>query len=143
MLDAVIINVTPEDEPYDFASKGPRTFAFHDGQFLAPLCKGNRTATIKAILKFGPISDAEWGTLEPILCSRAVVKGRKFEHDIRLVLDGIIEKLGTNTPWRKMIYKAGTWENAATYYRRWVKDGRWERVYQALARQRLPSSVRI
>lgn len=79
------------------------------------------------------ISDSEWETLRPLVSPR---DARATDHDRRLVIDGLLRKLGTGVPWRSMACSAGTWRNAAFAYHSLKKVGRFEAILDELRRLR-------
>ena len=81
------------------------------------------------------LSDAEWSTIQPAL----VVKRRatsESKHSPRLLLDGILDKLGTGCPWKQAPYKTGNWQNASAQFQRWDADGKMAAIVEVLTESR-------
>lgn len=76
------------------------------------------------------ISDYEWEQL-----SSSVLTTTKT-HNQRLLLDGVLKKLVTKEPWKRIDYKVGTWTNASALLQAWSRDGRFQKLLSELARMR-------
>ncbi|MFF1588677.1 IS5 family transposase [Streptomyces sp. NPDC058286] len=74
------------------------------------------------------LSDAEWEFVRPLL--PAPLRGRKRLDD-RRVLNGIVWKFRTGTAWRDVPERYGSWATLHTRFRRWAKDGTFERMLRA------------
>ncbi|MDX3764052.1 IS5 family transposase [Streptomyces sp. AK02-04a] len=74
------------------------------------------------------LSDAEWEFVRPLL--PASLRGRKRLDD-RRVLNGIVWKFRTGTAWRDVPERYGSWATLHTRFRRWAKDGTFERMLRA------------
>lgn len=68
------------------------------------------------------LTDSEWELVEPVLMANRKCSHR-FKLDPRILLDGILEKLVSGTPWRTAQYRVGTWNNARTAHRDWSLRG--------------------
>lgn len=68
------------------------------------------------------LTDSEWEHVEPVLMSSRKCK-QPFTHSPRALLDGILGKLSSGTPWRLAHYKVGTHQNAVTACRDWTGRG--------------------
>lgn len=71
------------------------------------------------------LSDAEWEFIRPLLPRSE--RGRKRLDD-RTVLNGIVWKFRTGTAWRDVPERFGSWATLHTRFRRWAKDGTFERM---------------
>ncbi|MBB5107880.1 transposase, partial [Streptomyces spectabilis] len=74
------------------------------------------------------LSDAEWEFVRPLL--PASLRGRKRLDD-RKILNGIVWKFRTGTAWRDVPERYGAWATLHTRFRRWAKDGTFERMLHA------------
>nr|WP_234338060.1 IS5 family transposase [Streptomyces sp. NRRL WC-3725] len=74
------------------------------------------------------LSDAEWAFVEPLLPRSE--RGRRRLDD-RTVLNGIVWKFRTGTAWRDVPERYGSWATLHTRFRRWAKDGTFERMLRA------------
>jgi transposase len=79
----------------------------------------------------GELTAAEWARLQPLLPSQRQPVGRP-NHDHRTVLAGILWVLRTPAPWREMPAHFGNWNTAFVRYRHWRRQGRWQRIIDAL-----------
>ena len=70
------------------------------------------------------LSDAEW---ELAASAARLERGRKRLDD-RTVLNGIVWKFRTGTAWRDVPERYGSWATLHTRFRRWAKDGTFERT---------------
>ncbi|MFB7391735.1 IS5 family transposase [Streptomyces sp. NPDC056191] len=71
------------------------------------------------------LSDAEWEFIRPLL-PRSEPGRRRL--DDRTVLNGIVWKFRTGTAWRDVPERFGSWATLHTRFRRWAKDGTFERM---------------
>nr|WP_229915881.1 MULTISPECIES: IS5 family transposase [Streptomyces] len=71
------------------------------------------------------LSDAEWEFIRPLLPRSE--RGRRRLDD-RTVLNGIVWKFRTGTAWRDVPERFGSWATLHTRFRRWAKDGTFERM---------------
>ena len=77
------------------------------------------------------LTDAQWEELEPLI-PLAKPGGRPRTVDMRQVINGILYVLRSGCPWRMMPHDLPPWSTAWGYFRRWRKDGNWERIHDAL-----------
>jgi hypothetical protein len=129
VTDLSIRSVKTEEMPLDFFQPQSSEVRFHHGTdgFLprlqdrdVPLGPAERSA----------LCDAEWSDIQPILVEK------RFKHNPRQLLDGILLKLVSGTPWRDCEYATGTWSNASFFYRTLRNDGRWSRILAVLHKHR-------
>ncbi|WP_297860990.1 IS5 family transposase [Meiothermus sp.] len=79
------------------------------------------------------MTDEEWAILEPLIPAPktggrpAKVPRREIVHAIRYVLENGIK-------WRAMPHDLPHWSTVYHYFRKWLKEGVWEKAVQALAR---------
>ncbi|MET8601535.1 IS5 family transposase [Streptomyces althioticus] len=74
------------------------------------------------------LSDAEWAFVQPLL-PRSERGSRRL--DDRTVLNGIVWKFRTGTAWRDVPERYRSWATLHTRFRRWAKDGTFERMLRA------------
>jgi hypothetical protein len=74
------------------------------------------------------LTPERWAHLAPLVPSR---QGRPIS-DARLMVEGILWVMRTGGSWRSLPERFGPWSTVADCYRRWRKDGVWERLRQAL-----------
>ena len=79
------------------------------------------------------LSDEEWALLEPLLPPRET-RGCYYR-DHRTVLNGMLYWLHTGVPWRDLPERYGPWQTVYARFRRWTREGRWDRILQALQRE--------
>jgi transposase len=72
------------------------------------------------------VTDASWDKIAPLLPPDAR-RGQKWR-DHRSVLNAILWKLSTGTPWRDLPERYQPWQTPAARLLRWQRDGTWERV---------------
>jgi transposase len=90
----------------------------------------------RAALSRGDLTEAEWRVLKELLpVERPPGKrGRgRPPQDNRNVINGILWRLRTGTPWRDVPEKYGDWNTIYRRFLRWSKSGVWESVATALA----------
>ena len=74
------------------------------------------------------ITDAAWEQIEPLLPENWRKGGRWRDH--RTVIDGILWKLRTGTPWRDLPERYGPWQTCFDRFNRWRRDGTWDRLLE-------------
>lgn len=79
------------------------------------------------------LSDAEWTRLAPLLPPRQT-RGTYYR-DHRAILNGMLYWLHTGVPWRDLPERYGPWQTVYARFRRWSREGLWERILQTLQRE--------
>ena len=72
------------------------------------------------------LTDASWAAIAPLLPPNAR-RGQAWR-DHRAVLNAILWKLSTGTPWRDLPERYQPWQTPAARLLRWQRDGTWQRV---------------
>lgn len=131
-----LVSLDALELPFDFAEKHCTTIPFlsaknpcQDGKRAAPLRDTNIRPHPDGVFL---TSDEEWKVLEPVLATNP---HPRQTHDVRRLLDGIVEKVGTGVAWRKMRCQTGNWGTASSALQRWKKSGVWAQVLPVLARR--------
>ena len=72
--------------------------------------------------------------LEPLLPDRTVARrgGQWLDH--RQVINGVLWRTRTGSPWRDLPGEFGNWKTVYMRHRRWARDGTWQRVLDELRR---------
>ena len=78
------------------------------------------------MVKRGEITDRAWERIAPLLPEYGRPGGRW--HDHRTVVDGILWKLRTGSPWRDLPERYGPWQTCYDRFSRWRIDGTWDRL---------------
>ncbi len=79
------------------------------------------------------VTDEEWAILEPLIPT-AKPGGRPADIPRREIVNAIFYVLRSACPWRYLPHEFPRWFTVYSYFRRWKRDGTWERVHQALRR---------
>jgi transposase len=79
------------------------------------------------VIRRHELSDAEWDFVRPLLPRTAMGRPRR---DDRMVLNGIVWKFRAGVAWRDVPERYGRWTTLHTRFRRWAKDGTFERMLQ-------------
>ncbi len=77
------------------------------------------------------ISDTLWQAIKHLLPGRAGRPGARA-HNNRLFLNAVFWILRTGAPWRDLPTEFGKWASAYTRFRRWAKQGLWQRIFSAI-----------
>ena len=77
------------------------------------------------------LTDAHWEQLRPLLPPQKPPTGRPAV-DHRLVVEGMLWVVRTNSSWRELPEHFGPWSTVSSRYQRWVKEGLWTRILQVL-----------
>ena len=98
---------------------------------------GEYFATLARMRKTYPtgLSDAAWNYIEPHLPAPKGF-GRPRTHSLREIIDAIFYLLKSGCQWRLLPHDFPRWPTVYHYFRKWRRDGTWERVNRAL-RERL------
>ena len=79
------------------------------------------------------LTDEEWALLEPLLPPRRT-RGTHYR-DHRAVLNGLLYWLHTGVPWRDLPERYGPWQTVYARFRRWTREGLWDRILAVLQRE--------
>jgi len=77
------------------------------------------------------LTDAEWERLEPLLPDRTPRRGGRWA-DHRQVVDGVLWRTRTGSPWRDLPVSYGNWKTVYSRHRRWSGDGTWTGILDQL-----------
>jgi putative transposase len=80
------------------------------------------------------LNDAEWAVLEPLLPAWSG-HGRRPTVERREVVNAIFYVLRTGCQWRHLPHDLPNWNTVYWYFARWVEDGTWEQMNDALRRK--------
>ena len=78
------------------------------------------------------LTAAEWRRIEPLLPAPSR-RGRP-PRDRRPILNGILWMLATGAQWRDLPPRYPPWQTCHYYFRRWEREGVWDRIHRALQR---------
>jgi transposase len=77
------------------------------------------------------LSDGEWARIERFMPVGSAKGGRPFQ-DHRRVVEAIIWRYRTGSPWRDLPGEFGPWQTAWKRHRLFSQDGTWDRIHAAL-----------
>lgn len=80
------------------------------------------------------LSDREWAILEPLM-PLPFEDGVERKYEWREILNGIYYALRSGCAWRMLPHDLPDWQSVYGYFRKWRKDGSWERWNDLLNRQ--------
>jgi putative transposase len=80
------------------------------------------------------LTNAQWARLEPLL-PPPKPGGRPRSVDLREVVNGVLYRGREGCTWRALPHDLPPWGTVHAYFRRWRRDGTWERVHDALRGQ--------
>lgn len=69
--------------------------------------------------------------MEPLLPGGVRRRGGQWV-DHRKVIDGVMWRTRTGSPWRDLPVSYGNWKTVYNRHRRWSADGTWERILDGL-----------
>jgi transposase len=78
------------------------------------------------------LTDAQWAQIAPLLPARDPCRGGRPGYDRRLVIDTILYVLRAGCAWRMCPHDLAPWWVAYRWFRRWARDGTWDRVHDQL-----------
>jgi putative transposase len=79
------------------------------------------------------LTDEQYVLLEPLL-PRPKRMGRP-PADLRAVLNALLYLVRTGCQWRLLPHDFPPWSTVHTWYRRWRKDGTWEKIHETLRQE--------
>jgi transposase len=77
------------------------------------------------------LTDDEWAQLEPLLPGQVRRRGGQWV-DHRQVINGVMWRTRTGSPWRDLPVSYGNWKTVYNRHRRWSADGTWEQILDRL-----------
>jgi putative transposase len=77
------------------------------------------------------LSDTEWQILRPLLPCQSG-PGRPRTRDLRQILNAIFYVLRSGCAWRMLPRDFPPFQTAYYYFRKWRKDGTWEKIHETL-----------
>ncbi|WP_424883596.1 IS5 family transposase [Streptomyces sp. SLBN-8D4] len=77
------------------------------------------------------LTDGQWAVLEPLLF-KGKKPGRPPIWSRRQLINGIRFRVRTGIPWRDLPVEYGPWGRVYDLFRRWQRDGTWQRIFTAL-----------
>jgi transposase len=94
------------------------------------------------------LTDAEWQRLGKLIPAPKP-GGRPARYPRREIVNAVLYVLFSGCPWRLLPHDFPPWQVVYHYFRRWRRDGTWEKAHdrlrgdlrQALGRQRQPSAA--
>ena len=78
------------------------------------------------------LSDAQWELIGPLCPGKAGDPGRRGR-DNRLFVEAVLWIARTGSPWRDLPGEAGKWNSVFQRFRRWVKAGVFNRIFNLLS----------
>lgn len=84
-----------------------------------------------AVTRRHDLTDAQWAVLAPLLPA-ASGKGRPPKWTKRQLIDGIRWRIRVGAPWRDVPEQYAPWPTLYGLFRRWQRDGTWEKILSAL-----------
>ena len=81
------------------------------------------------------LTDAEWERFEQTLKEVQDRRGSKPRIPRREIVNAVLYRLRTGCQWRSLPHEFPGWNNVAKTYRRWITNGYWERIHDALCRE--------
>ena len=79
------------------------------------------------MVRRGEITDRALEQFEQLLPANGGKKGGRWR-DHRTVVNGILWKLRTGSPWRDLPERYGPWQTCFHRFNRWRRDGTWDRL---------------
>ena len=81
------------------------------------------------MVRRGELTDRAWEQIEPRLLQVDAKKRGGRWRDHRTVVNGILWKLRTGSPWRDLPEKRyGPWQTCFDRFNRWRRNGTWDRL---------------
>ncbi|WP_067495723.1 IS5 family transposase [Actinoplanes sp. TFC3] len=84
-----------------------------------------------AVTRRHDLTDAQWAVLAPLLPAPST-RGRPPKWTRRQLIDGIRWRIRIGAPWRDVPAEYAPWPTIYGLFRRWQRDGTWEKILSAL-----------
>jgi transposase len=78
------------------------------------------------------IRDAVWEKIAPLLPGKVTDRG-VTARDNRLFLEAVLWRVRTGLPWRDLPDEFGNWNSVFQRFRRWVRAGVFEQIFECLS----------
>lgn len=78
------------------------------------------------------LSDSQWERIAPLLPGKEGDRGRSG-NDNRLFVEALLWLVRTGVPWRDLPASFGLWNTVFRRFRRWAKNGVFERIFKELS----------
>lgn len=80
------------------------------------------------------LMNEQWQLIEPLLPA-AKPGGRPRTTDLRQVVNGVLYLVRTGCSWRMLPHDFPPWPTVHDYYRRFRRDGTWQKIHDVLCEQ--------
>jgi len=87
-----------------------------------------------AVTRRHDLTDRQWAVLAPLLPAVSSM-GRPPKWEKRQLIDGIRWRIRIGAPWRDVPAEYAPWPTIYGLFRRWQRDGTWDRILSALQAQ--------
>ncbi|HEY7416652.1 MAG TPA: IS5 family transposase [Ktedonobacteraceae bacterium] len=77
------------------------------------------------------VTDAQWEYLEPLI-PQPSTEGRQAKHERRVLVNAMLYVLRSGCPWRLVPKDFPAWQTVYWYFRRWQREGVWEKILHTL-----------
>ena len=77
------------------------------------------------------LTDQQWALVEPLI-PQPSTEGRPVEVERREIVNGILYVLRSGCGWRHLPHDLPAWGTVYYYFRRWRREGVWDRMLAAL-----------
>jgi hypothetical protein len=139
VTETTVVAVTPGDAP-DFEISGlPKVITLHDRTVQDGGNQAERAKQYAVPLRADgtfELSDDEWSQIKPIIVGNV----KSFQLSPNEILNGVLTKLATGTPWTKVDYKVGNWQNASAAFQCWAGNKKLDQVLEILKVSRQTSN---
>ena len=82
------------------------------------------------------LTDELWNKIAP-LCSGKTTDPGQTGGDARVFLEGVLWIARTGAPWRDLPTEHGNWNSVFKRFRRWVRNGSFDKIFKALSEEDL------
>jgi putative transposase len=80
------------------------------------------------------LTDEQWRLISAFF-TKSERRGRERRHDLRRIIDGCFYVLRGGIPWRMMPHDLPPWRVVNDHFNAWRRNGKWDRINQALREQ--------
>ena len=80
------------------------------------------------------LTDKQWEVLEPLI-PQPSLDGRPPIYERREIVNAILYVLRSGCAWRRLSHDLPAWGTVYWYFRRWRREGVWDRILDALRMQ--------
>lgn len=127
VTEMTITKIWANEAPFEFAKGHAAEFVLHESATTGWVVASRSKPNLTKLCNMSSLSDEEWEQLAP-----RMIKMNSTKHDLRSIIDLILLKLKTGTPWTNLDFRGLNRPIVVYTYQGMLRDGRWEYLENTL-----------